>query len=127
MPAALKSVMRLRAAFPAHRERPKRLMDESCRDVPDGIAGYGSDGFADCVGADSDFFFGRDNKIVEVLKALEVAPNQLPILLGNSGVGKSSLAQAGVLAALKRQAWPERATWAAGPWPSMTAAAGASY
>ena len=31
------------------------------------------------------------------------------MLLGNSGVGKSSLAQAGVLAALKRQAWPEGA------------------
>ena len=31
------------------------------------------------------------------------------MLLGNSGVGKSSLAQAGVVAALRRQAWPERA------------------
>ena len=30
-------------------------------------------------------------------------------LIGNSGVGKSSLAQAGVLAALKRQAWPGKA------------------
>ena len=30
------------------------------------------------------------------------------MLIGNSGVGKSSLAQAGVLAALKRQAWPGR-------------------
>ena len=37
------------------------------------------------------------------------APERLPVLLGNSGVGKSSLAQAGVLAALKRQAWPEGA------------------
>jgi hypothetical protein len=31
------------------------------------------------------------------------------MLIGNSGVGKSSLAQAGVLAALKRQAWPDEA------------------
>ena len=36
------------------------------------------------------------------------------MLIGNSGVGKSSLAQAGVLAALKRQAWPERRASARG-------------
>ena len=56
---------------------------------------------------DSDYFFGREEKTVEVLKSLAATPNQLLVLLGNSGVGKSSLAQAGVLAALKRQAWPE--------------------
>ena len=39
------------------------------------------------------------------------------MLLGNSGVGKSSLAQAGVLAALKRQAWPESADTAL-DWPA---------
>ena len=38
------------------------------------------------------------------------------MLLGNSGVGKSSLAQAGVLAALIRQAWPGRRK-NAGAWP----------
>ena len=38
------------------------------------------------------------------------------MLLGNSGVGKSSLAQAGVLATLKRQAWSER-TDRAPEWP----------
>jgi formylglycine-generating enzyme required for sulfatase activity len=58
---------------------------------------------------DSDFFFGRGRETVEVIRALEAAPDRLPVLLGNSGVGKSSLAQAGVLAALKRQAWPEEA------------------
>jgi putative ribosome biogenesis GTPase RsgA len=36
------------------------------------------------------------------------ASGKLPILLGNSGVGKSSLAQAGVLAALLRQGWSDR-------------------
>jgi formylglycine-generating enzyme required for sulfatase activity len=56
---------------------------------------------------DSDYFFGRGRETVEVIRALEIAPGKLPILLGNSGVGKSSLAQAGVVAALKRQAWPE--------------------
>ena len=50
------------------------------------------------------------------ISALASAPDQLPVLLGNSGVGKSSLAQAGVLAALKRQAWPEGAG-APGAWP----------
>ena len=57
---------------------------------------------------DSDYFFGRARETVEVLNAL-AAPDRLPLLIGNSGVGKSSLAQAGVLAALKRQAWPEDA------------------
>ena len=56
---------------------------------------------------DSDYFFGRKRETVEVLNVLAAASNQLPVLLGNSGVGKSSLAQAGVLAALKRQAWPD--------------------
>jgi formylglycine-generating enzyme required for sulfatase activity len=65
---------------------------------------------------DSDYFFGRERKTVDVITALADAPDRLPMLLGNSGVGKSSLAQAGVLAALKRQAWPEGAD-APGAWP----------
>src|SRR5215813_14182595 len=56
---------------------------------------------------DSDYFFGRERETVDALSALAVAMDRLPVLLGNSGVGKSSLAQAGVVAALKRQAWPE--------------------
>jgi formylglycine-generating enzyme required for sulfatase activity len=66
---------------------------------------------------DSDYFFGRKRETVEVLSALTGAPGRLPILIGNSGVGKSSLAQAGVLAALKRQAWPEEAR-APNAWPA---------
>src|ERR1700730_564498 len=58
---------------------------------------------------DSDYFFGRKRETVDVLSALAGAPDRVPLLIGNSGVGKSSLAQAGVLAALKRQAWPEEA------------------
>ena len=65
---------------------------------------------------DSDYFFGREDKTVEVIKALEAYPDKLPVLLGNSGVGKSSLAQAGVLAAFMRQGWPETAK-DAGAWP----------
>jgi hypothetical protein len=57
---------------------------------------------------DSDYFFGRPRETVEVLSALG-APDRLPVLIGNSGAGKSSLARAGGLAALKRQAWPEQA------------------
>lgn len=56
---------------------------------------------------DSDYFFGRSRETVEVLSALAGAPDRLPILIGNSGVGKSSLAQAGVISALKRQVWAE--------------------
>jgi hypothetical protein len=65
---------------------------------------------------DGDYFFGREGETVDVLSALAAAPDRLPVLLGNSGVGKSSLAQAGVLAGLKRQAWPERAD-AQPEWP----------
>ena len=51
-------------------------------------------------------------------RRLSAAPDRLPVLIGNSGVGKSSLAQAGVLAALKRQAWPEEAR-APNAWPAV--------
>ncbi len=73
-------------------------------------------GLAAMTEADTDFFFGRGRETVEVIRALEAAPDKLPVLLGNSGVGKSSLAQAGVLAAFMRQAWPETAE-ASGAWP----------
>ena len=66
--------------------------------------------------ANSDYFFGRDRKTVEVIDALISAPDKLPILLGNSGVGKSSLAQAGVLASLLRQGWSDKIKDAP-PWP----------
>jgi hypothetical protein len=73
-------------------------------------------GLAAMTEADSDFFFGRGREIVDVLSALASTPDRLPVLIGNSGVGKSSLAQAGVLAAFKRQAWPEEAG-ATNAWP----------
>jgi len=68
--------------------------------------------------ANSDFFFGRGRETVEVINVLAGERSKLPILLGNSGVGKSSLAQAGVLAALLRQGWPEQVKDAP-PWPSV--------
>ena len=66
---------------------------------------------------DSDYFFGRTRETAATLEALE-ALGRLPVLIGNSGVGKSSVAQAGVLAALKRQAWPDDAH-ASRPWPPV--------
>ena len=69
---------------------------------------------------DSDYFFGRETKTVEVLKALALADGKVVLLLGNSGVGKSSLARAGVVAALKRQTWPE-GTEEPSSWPAAFA------
>lgn len=69
---------------------------------------------------DSDYFFGRKRETVDVLSTLAGDANRLPILVGNSGVGKSSLAQAGVLAALKRQAWPADVE-TPGLWPQVFA------
>jgi formylglycine-generating enzyme required for sulfatase activity len=68
--------------------------------------------------SDADFFFGRARETTEVIGALAETPDKLTVLLGNSGVGKSSLAQAGAIAALMRQAWPEAAAEAAGAWPA---------
>ena len=67
---------------------------------------------------DADFFFGRDRETAEVIGALAAAADKVPLLLGNSGVGKSSLAQAGVIAALMRQDWPQVGA-AAGQWPQI--------
>ena len=75
-------------------------------------------GLAAMTEADSDYFFGRGRETVDVLSALADAPDRFPVLIGNSGVGKSSLAQAGVLAALKRQAWPEEGG-ALNAWPQV--------
>jgi hypothetical protein len=55
---------------------------------------------------DAEFFFGRDDKTAEILQALAARRGRLCALIGNSGVGKSSLVQAGAIGALKRQRWP---------------------
>jgi len=75
-------------------------------------------GLAAMTEADSDFFFGRESETVDVLAAVGTAHDRLAVLLGNSGVGKSSLAQAGVLGALKRQGWPEGVDKSL-PWPPL--------
>jgi hypothetical protein len=65
---------------------------------------------------DSDYFFGRERETAEALNVLATGTGRLAIMLGNSGVGKSSLAQAGVIACLRRQAWPATGD-PARPWP----------
>jgi formylglycine-generating enzyme required for sulfatase activity len=73
-------------------------------------------GLAAMTEADSEFFFGRARETAEVINVLAGSSGMLPILLGNSGVGKSSLARAGVMAALLRQDYPAGAA-NVGPWP----------
>jgi len=62
---------------------------------------------------DADFFFGRDRETAEILDKITAASGRLIALIGNSGVGKSSLVQAGVIGSLKRQRWPGGQH----PWP----------
>jgi formylglycine-generating enzyme required for sulfatase activity len=57
---------------------------------------------------DADFFFGRDRETADIINAMVSTPGRLIALVGNSGVGKSSLVLAGVIGALKRQRWPDR-------------------
>jgi formylglycine-generating enzyme required for sulfatase activity len=55
---------------------------------------------------DADFFFGRARETGEIIDKIIAAPGRLVTLVGNSGVGKSSLVQAGVIGSVKRQRWP---------------------
>jgi len=64
---------------------------------------------------DADFFYGRENETAEIIKAIMAMRSKLIALIGNSGVGKSSLVQAGAIGCLKRQRWP--AGGAPMPWP----------
>ena len=52
---------------------------------------------------DDDCFFGREEEIRTAIALAAKAPNRVPVLVGNSEVGKSSVAMAGVIGALKRQ------------------------
>ena len=109
------------AADPASEKSLARLMDATAGGgAPPGelwrhTAPYR--GLSAMTESDADFFFGRARETTEVIEALVPARGKLPVLIGNSGVGKSSLAQAGVLAALMRQAWPDSAG-TPGAWPA---------
>src|SRR5262249_6957298 len=73
-------------------------------------------GLAAMVDKDRCCLCGSGGKSIDVLQTLGTAPGDLSTLLGNSGVAKSSVSQAGELAALKRRAWPE-AVDAPTEWP----------
>jgi WD40 repeat protein len=66
--------------------------------------------------ANADYFYGRAHETAATLTALAEKLRRCPILVGASGVGKSSVARAGVLSALKSMRWPG-ADPAAGSWP----------
>ena len=57
--------------------------------------------------ANADYFYSRRAETVRVLNVLATAPDRLPILIGASGVGKSSVALAGVMSTLKAMRLPE--------------------
>lgn len=67
--------------------------------------------------ANADYFCGRVNETTAVLTALAEKQSRCPILVGASGVGKSSVAQAGVLSALKAMRWPSTGV----EWPQALA------
>jgi hypothetical protein len=67
--------------------------------------------------ANADYFYGRTHETAAVLSALADKPSRCPILIGASGVGKSSVAQAGVLSSLKSMRWPGADGARANSWP----------
>ncbi len=61
-------------------------------------------GLSSLTGAESDLFFGREGITRTALD--ELRRGRCVMLVGNSGVGKSSILLAGMVAALRRQRWP---------------------
>jgi hypothetical protein len=83
--------------LPSHRAAP-----ESCRAEPwRAINPYR--GLVALEEQDADFFFGRDHETGDIIEKIIAKPGRLIALVGNSGVGKSSLVQAGVIGSLMRQ------------------------
>ena len=66
---------------------------------------------------DADFFDGREAETAEVLNTIIARPSTPIALIGNSGVGKSSLVQAGVIGCLKRQRSPVGGSAGNSAWP----------
>lgn len=64
---------------------------------------------------DAAFFFGRESLTANVLSSVVEHPQKLITLVGNSGVGKSSVVFAGVYGALRARGWNDEQTTA--PWP----------
>ena len=68
----------------------------------------------------SDYFCGRSTETAAVLEHIASSDEVFPILIGASGVGKSSVAQAGALASLRSMRWPGASDARAGAdaWPA---------
>jgi len=83
-------------------------------ELPDSLCPYvGLDAFRE---SNEDLFFGRARLVAELIERLRpqtapVSKGRLLAVLGASGSGKSSVARAGVLGALKRGALPGSADW----------------
>jgi len=60
---------------------------------------------------DAAFFYGREGLTADLLGALRTNAPQLLALVGNSGVGKSSLLEAGLFGALHSQRHPGKGKW----------------
>ena len=65
--------------------------------------------------ANAAHFFGREALTGEILDVLRTLPDRVLALVGNSGVGKSSIVEAGVIAALRSRIWPGDMDR---PWPA---------
>jgi WD40 repeat protein len=63
-------------------------------------------GLASMQTSDAAFFFGREAITGHILDLLRTRRDRVLTLVGNSGVGKSSIVNAGVLAALRSRIWP---------------------
>ncbi|MEM9179808.1 MAG: TIR domain-containing protein [Pseudomonadota bacterium] len=68
---------------------------------------------------DSALLFGRDDLVIDLINSVAMPSGKVTMAVGNSGIGKSSLIFAGVLAALERQGWISRQISA--PWPAALA------
>ena len=66
--------------------------------------------------SDAAYFFGREALCGDILDRIGQREKGVLALIGSSGVGKSSLAQAGVLGSLKSDLWPGH--WDR-PWPEV--------
>ena len=95
-PASAAEVLALLSLL-ARGEAPTRVASNPYR----GLAGYGVE--------DSHVFFGREAEAREITERMR--HESLLILTGDSGVGKSSLARAGVVPAIERGALDSSRTW----------------
>jgi energy-coupling factor transporter ATP-binding protein EcfA2 len=91
----LSKIRRRLSAVSSARRRPSALPDERKLDRPVGMEFLTS--------ADRQHLYGRGRKIMELLG--RISSNQITLLLGNSGSGKTSLIHAGLIPAAIENGW----------------------